>query len=1102
MAQLFFNNGRARLAAAISASQTTLQLQGRVNLPDTLAAGDWFLLTLARQDSRYGSNVEVVKVTAVSGDSVTVQRGYEGAAVPHDISEVVECRTTADTYARMLREALWDYIGNKPATATRWPTWAEVTGKPSTFVPSAHTHPWAEITGAPAQATRWPTWTEVEGKPTNFPPATHSHDWSQVANAPATATRWPSWSEVTDKPSTTDSRTSTSATILLQAKGMNDHRNSGDHDDRYHTKTEADGRFLGRASGGDVAGDIAIKKGVTSAATTALHGRQTTEAVVSRVTMANDAETSTPGVLEAWRRAAGSLDLELSGFRQMLLKLGIITTVGMTVQNPAYNPVDLYSDRTAGNLGGIRFHSAGVKKGELNFLADGAIQAASGAFFSGNGQGLTNLPASAIASGVIPTTRLPTTDSRTSSSQTDILTAKAMNDHRVSGDHDSRYVLQTGYNAFDPAGTYTSLRAQGTTKADVGLPNVKDVALNWVWGSGTPTHFWGSEGNATQSYVYSAGAVKTALNLSKSDVGLSSVDNYSRAHYDSRYVSRTGDSMSGDLTISKNNPWMTLNSSTSGAIGVEQAAGLTIGESGYKGAAALHLTYTGDGKAYIGMGSVDALTSIPANYAMQLSYTSKDVTFNGNLQLPDSVTLAGVANGLQIANAANGTVEIGNRNTGYTHYQSSTGKHYFYGTVHTQSGFYGDGGDITGLNASNLATGTVPIARISSTSSRTSSSETILLHAKAMNDHRTSGDHDARYMNKSGDTFSGKLIAESGDRASGIYGTYISSKIDHIWSMGSGYAIPADGSTFGNLYGIAYKHTNNTTGGTMAGGHQVVFCSNGTPGVAIGMAGNVWTSGTFMGNGSGLTDLDASKLTSGTIPNARISGSYTGMTNLTGSGNVDFAKFLGNAGDTVSAPSFTWTGDTNTGLYRPASDTIGIAVAGVERARFSSAGISGVGTGITSLNASNISSGTLNEDRLPSSVVLTSRTITAGNGLSGGGSMAGNRTISMGTPGSITNTSTNSTTSTSHTHELSDHTIRILNARSEAGELGTYMFAWYNQAVNLSVNTVVSGSDLRPATGEGTRDDGYALSGTWRLCGITHGGSEQRRRCAIWLRIS
>ena len=36
----------------------------------------------------------------------------------------------------------------------------------------------------------------------------------------------------------TDSRTSSSATTMLQAKGMNDHNASGDHDSRYHTKTE------------------------------------------------------------------------------------------------------------------------------------------------------------------------------------------------------------------------------------------------------------------------------------------------------------------------------------------------------------------------------------------------------------------------------------------------------------------------------------------------------------------------------------------------------------------------------------------------------------------------------------------------------------------------------------------------------------------------------------------------------------------------------------------------------------------------------------------------------------------------------------------------
>ena len=67
--------------------------------------------------------------------------------------------------------------------ALRWPSWAEVSSKPTTFTPSAHTHPWSQVTGQPATATRWPTFAEV-------------------TSSPATATRWPTWAEVTGKPTT------------------------------------------------------------------------------------------------------------------------------------------------------------------------------------------------------------------------------------------------------------------------------------------------------------------------------------------------------------------------------------------------------------------------------------------------------------------------------------------------------------------------------------------------------------------------------------------------------------------------------------------------------------------------------------------------------------------------------------------------------------------------------------------------------------------------------------------------------------------------------------------------------------------------------------
>ena len=45
--------------------------------------------------------------------------------------------------------------------------------------------------------------------------------------------------------------------------------------------------------------------------------------------------------------------------------------------------------------------------------------------------------------------------------------------------------------------------------------------------------------------------------------------------------------------------------------------------------------------------------------------------------------------------------------------------------------------------------------------------------------------------------------------------------------------------------------------------------------------------------------------------------------------------------------------------------------------------------------------------------------VTAGNGLSGGGTLSATRTIALGTPSTITNATTNSVTATSHTHALS-----------------------------------------------------------------------------------
>ena len=90
-----------------------------------------------------------------------------------------------------------------------------------------------------------------------------------------------------------------------------------------------------------------------------------------------------------------------------------------------------------------------------------------------------------------------------------------------------------------------------------------------------------------------------------------------------------------------------------------------------------------------------------------------------------------------------------------------------------------------------------------------------------------------------GGTFTGDMISNQRNR--GNFGVYSSTLTAPIWSMGTNYRNHASGTNFGNLYGLAYKHTNNATGGSMAGSHQMVWCDNGNPKSAMGT--NIWTSG-------------------------------------------------------------------------------------------------------------------------------------------------------------------------------------------------------------------------------------------------------------------
>jgi hypothetical protein len=133
-----------------------------------------------------------------------------------------------------------------------------------------------------------------------------------------------------------------------------------------------------------------------------------------------------------------------------------------------------------------------------------------------------------------------------------------------------------------------------------------------------------------------------------------------------------------------------------------------------------------------------------------------------------------------------------------------------------------------------------------------------------------------------------------------------------------------------------------------------------------GVTGNtifpgVLTASTFIGELNG----NSSTVTNGvytegnqTINGIKTFSSTVNASTFNATSTID-GGFQGIAEDTVSTPSFTWTGALTTGMWRPTTTSIGFTIAGTNRATIDANGISGVGSGLTSLNAANISSGTL-----------------------------------------------------------------------------------------------------------------------------------------------
>lgn len=164
-------------------------------------------------------------------------------------------------------------------------------------------------------------------------------------------------------------------------------------------------------------------------------------------------------------------------------------------------------------------------------------------------------------------------------------------------------------------------------------------------------------------------------------------------------------------------------------------------------------------------------------------------------------------------------------------------------------------------------------------------------------------------------------------------------------SLQAGYELTVSGDVYvsGTIYAATRFDALEIRASNVAG--VTIRDDSGTLGIYVADGGNVGIRTTSLASTyeltiSGDTYIDGNITSIGTI--------YT-TTNIWAVQQISTdLGFYGYASDTISAPSFTWNGDTNTGMYRPGADQVGFTTAGVSRVTIGATGIANFVVGITS----------------------------------------------------------------------------------------------------------------------------------------------------------
>jgi hypothetical protein len=308
-----------------------------------------------------------------------------------------------------------------------------------------------------------------------------------------------------------------------------------------------------------------------------------------------------------------------------------------------------------------------------------------------------------------------------------------------------------------------------------------------------------------------------------------------------------------------------------------------------------------------------------------------------------SISVGTLANGRTTADSANGasTIVLRDANGSFNaNVITAT-------TVNATSGNFtnitGNAVALTAINASNITSGTLDNAR--TTGNTANSASTIVLRD-------ANGSFGSNVISAS--LFSGDGSAINAINASNISsGTIANARTTAASANGAATIVLRDSSgsfdantvnavsLIGNASQVTAINASNISSGTIDNARTTASSSNGSSTIVLRDAGGAFAAGaitgtSFTGNGSAITAINASAITTGTLDNARTTASSA------------------NGASTIVARDANGSFTANVGTFTS---------------------ISGNGVALTAINASNISSGTIDNARTTGNTANSASTL-------------------------------------------------------------------------------------------------------------------------------